>query len=394
MKKVLILDGDAAHAVAIAEALSANGYEVGALCPDKLSYGFHAGIIKHRFFCPVSSHDESAYIDFLTEFLKNNKFDILIPTSDETAMIMSKYRAQLSPLAAVLMPDFDTFMKAYDKNRLMALCEKKGFPLPKTIDLNAVRNLGEEAVTALKEFPYPALIKPNLTSGARGMTRVDSYEEFLDKYPKIREEFGECHLQQFIPPGGRQLKVQAFRSIHDANDGAKVFTTAIWKQRFYPVKGGSSCCNITVSEPKYEEICSRVLQEIGWEGFADFDLIENPATGEFLIMEINPRLPACIRSVFKSGVDYATMIADASLGLPTKDYVYSPGKSLRHLGFDVLWFLKSPERWKAKPSWFKFFGKDLYYQDWVKGNFPAFLFGTIGNIKKILNPEFRKAKRI
>ena len=109
-------------------------------------------------------------------------------------------------------------------------------------------------------------------------------------------------------------------------------------------------------------------------------------------MEINPRIPACIRSAFKSGMDFATMIADVTLGKPLREYSYISGKRLRHLGFDVLWFLSSPERFKTKPSWFKFFGKDTYYQDWVKGDFGAFFWGTWHNFKKQLNPEFRKAK--
>ena len=109
-------------------------------------------------------------------------------------------------------------------------------------------------------------------------------------------------------------------------------------------------------------------------------------------MEINPRTPACVRSAYKSGLDFATMIADATLGLPLRRYEYKPGKKLRHLGFEILWFLKSPDRFKAKPSWFNFFGKDTYYQDWVWGDFGAFFWGSWNNLKKQLNPEFRKSK--
>jgi len=134
------------------------------------------------------------------------------------------------------------------------------------------------------------------------------------------------------------------------------------------------------------------LRDIGWVGFADFDLVENPDTKELLIMEINPRIPACIRSAFKSGVDFATMIADVTLGKPLRVYQYEPGKRLRHLGLDVLWFIKSPDRWRAKPSWFHLFGKDVFYQDWIKGDFGAFFWGTWNNFKKQLNPEFRKSK--
>ncbi len=86
------------------------------------------------------------------------------------------------------------------------------------------------------------------------------------------------------------------------------------------------------------------------------------------------------------------MIADATLGNPLRQYEYKSGIRLRHLGFEILWFIKSPNRFKTTPSWFKFFGKDVYYQDWLKNNLSAFIYGTWGNLKKQLNPEFRKAK--
>lgn len=383
MPKVLILDGDAAHAVAMMECLTVSGYETSVLCHEKNSYGYHSRLAKLKFLGP-DSHYANEYLSYLTGLLSKYKFDVLIPTSDATAEILSKYKSKLQQFSAILMPDLEVFMKAYDKNKLMNLCREKGYPHPLTVDLSSLNDNFEE----LKTFPYPALIKPNLTSGARGMTLVNSYKDFMNEYPLIHQNFGECHLQQYIQSGGRQVKIQIFT---DTNCNA-IYSSAIWKQRYYPVKGGSSCCNITISEPEYCKICASVLKDIGWSGFADFDLIENPQTGELLIMEINPRTPACIRSVYKSGLDFATMIADASLGQPIRQYTYTPGKRLRHLGFDVLWFLKCSDRFKTRPSWFKLLGKDIYYQDWVKGNFASFVFGSIGNINKILNPEFRKAK--
>lgn len=380
---VLILDGDAAHAVAMMECLVNNGYDVSVLCSDKQSYGYHSSLAKLKILGP-DSHDSEKYITFLLDLLSQTPFNVLIPTSDITAKFLSEYKPKLERLSAMLIPDIDIFMKAYDKNKLMHLCESKGYPHPFTKDLSAtpIDSL------ALKKFPYPALIKPNLTSGARGMTLVNSYEDFLSKYPDIHERFGNCHLQQYIQSGGRQVKIQVFTD-YQSN---VIYSSAIWKQRYYPIKGGSSCCNVTIEEPKYQKICASILKDIGWVGFADFDLIENPSTGELLIMEINPRTPACIRSVYKSGLDYATLIVDASLNRPLKSYKYTPGKCLRHLGFDVLWFLKSKNRFKAKPSWFNLLGKDIYYQDWIKGNFSSFIWGTFGNIKKMLNPEFMKAK--
>ncbi len=383
MNKVLILDGDAAHALAIMECLKKSGYATAVLCSSKTSYGYHSKFADERFIGP-DSHDAEAYHMFMIPFLKEHTFDVLIPTSDAAAEYMSFHKKELEQYTGVLMPAPDVFMKGYDKNQLMTICREKGFPHPQTVDL-AKTDVSSEI---LATFPYPALLKPNLTSGGRGMTLVNNHQELLNVYPDIHAQYGDCHLQQFIQPGGKQVKVQIFM---DEQLEAR-YSSVIWKQRYYPVHGGSSCCNITIDNPEIANVCAKVLKEIAWVGFADFDLIENPATGELLIMEINPRIPACVRSAFKSGVDYATMIADATLGQPLREYHYTSGARLRHLGFEVLWFLKSPKRFKTSPSWFSFFGKNIYYQDWIKSDFSAFFYGSWGNLKKQMDPEFRKAK--
>lgn len=389
MKKVLILDGGAAHAMAIAECLKKSGYGVAVICDDKNEYGYHTKFADERYL-GVDSHKKE-YAEFMLGFLKEHKFDVLIPTSDTSAEFMSFHKKELQEVTGVLMPDREVFEKGYDKNNLMSVCRENGFPHPQTIDLNGleVDKLYEfEKFEGLKNFPYPGLLKPNLTSGGRGMTLVNSLEELLEVYPAIHHQYGECHLQQFIKEGGRQVKVQ----IMTEKNGDMAYSSVIWKQRYYPVNGGSSCCNVTIDNPEIAKVCGNVLKAIGWVGFADFDLIEDPQTKQLLIMEINPRIPACVRSAFKSGMDYATMIADMTLGKPLREYKYESGKRLRHLGFDALWFLKSPNRFKSEPSWFQFFGRDLYYQDWIRGDFSAFFWGTWGNFKKQMDPEFRKAK--
>lgn len=381
MKKVLILDGGSTQSMAIAECLKTTGYSVAVMCIDKNEYGYHSKFVDARFIGPDSRSEN--YPQWMLNFLTGNHFDVLIPTSDATAEFMSFYKDSLSSLTGVLMPSKEVFVNGYDKNNLMRVCRENGYPHPLTIDLSS-----DVIDSDLQNFPYPGLIKPNLTSGGRGMTLVSTYEEFLEKYPAIYEKYGACHLQRYISEGGKQIKVQIMTN----PDGEVSYGSVIWKQRYYPVNGGSSCCNVTIENPDLVALCGNVLKSIGWVGFADFDLIEDPLTGELLIMEINPRIPACIRSVFKSGLDYATMIADCTLGLPLREYTYKPGKALRHLGFELLWFMKSKSRFKTNPSWWRFFGKDIYYQDWIKGNFGAFVRGTWGNFKKQMNPEFRKAK--
>jgi predicted ATP-grasp superfamily ATP-dependent carboligase len=177
-------------------------------------------------------------------------------------------------------------------------------------------------------------------------------------------------------------------------EGKVINSTAIYKMRFYPEKGGSSCFNQAVERDDLVELCADVLKEIKWEGFADFDLIEDPRDKVIKLMEINPRIPACIKVSFKSGVDFAENIVNASLGLPVEKYTFKPGAYLRYFGLDLLWFIKSDQRFKTKPSWFKaFLSSRHYYQDGSLTDPKPFIFGTLGGLLKQLNPQFRASKK-
>ena len=111
-------------------------------------------------------------------------------------------------------------------------------------------------------------------------------------------------------------------------------------------------------------------------------------------MEINPRVPACIKASVVSGVDFPNAIVNLSLGKPTSKYKYSPGKFLRYFSMDLLWLLKSDKSLKNLSSWLEnMFSKNHYMQD---GDFldpMPFIVGSISGIIKQLRPDFRDHKK-
>ena len=75
---------------------------------------------------------------------------------------------------------------------------------------------------------FPALIKPNITTGGRGMTLVKDIAELHQKLPIIEQQYGLCHLQEFIQPGGKQIKVQLF-----VNESSELlYSSVLHKQRY------------------------------------------------------------------------------------------------------------------------------------------------------------------
>lgn len=378
--KVLILSANGTQALAVAESLYNHGIEIHGFFRKKLSYGYASRFYKKKTVIKNKSDDE--YIQQVIDYVKENRIDVIFPMGDVAAGLVSKYQEHLSKFVHFVTPKYLSFCEGYDKNKLMNNCQKCNIPHPRTIDLSV------HSINTIDDTIFPALLKPNITTGGRGMTLVRSRTELEMVFESISKQYGDCHLQEFIEAGGRQVKVQLFVD----KQGHLLCSSVMHKQRYYPEKGGSSCCNTTIVDDKVVDNCLTILRTIQWEGLADFDLIEDPKDGKLKIMEINPRVPACIKSAIKSGADYAELYVDYTLGHSIKHYCSEPGYTLRHLGFDFLWFIKSKNRFRTKPSWFRFVGNTIYYQDFsIKDPLP-FVFGCLENIIKLLDPTFRKSK--
>ena len=328
-------------------------------------------------FIPCSYTSSSPdFLNLILEVINKYGIETIIPMSDVHSEFLSINKELLGQYVSYKMPDINIWRRGVNKDLLMLLCKEKGYPIPFTVSSEKL-SLGIEE----NDLPYPLLIKPNITCGARGMTLIHSYNELKKQLPRIEADYGKCHIQQYIKPGGAQVECQLFID----EDQNLVNSSVIYKYRWYPEKGGSSCCAVSVKNDKIIDILYHLLLDLNWVGFADFDTIEDPETGELLIMELNPRVPACVKCPISAGIHWGQIIVDGYLGNSQKFYKYKEGEFLRHLGFEILWFIKSPYRFKTKPNWFKFIGKHIHYQDISSWSDPKpFLLGTLKNIKKVL----------
>lgn len=375
MKKVLVLD-TGSQGLAMIHSLKKSGNIVLLVYSEEHNYADFSRYIDKKFLISEDSKLKE-YIERLKSIIENEHVDVVIPMSDKLSEFLSVHKDDLQDYVCFDVPDYKCFINGYNKNKLMLLCSHNGYPHPMTLDMSAI---GLDGSSQLINFPYPAMLKPNLTTGGRGMVKVDNYDQLLNVYPSLHEQYGDYHLQQFIKPGGRQVKVQLYIN----SEKELVASSVIEKKRWYPVQGGSNCCAVTIKDDSLVDMCYHILLDLNWLGFADFDLIEDPDTHKLLVMEINPRVPACIKSPIAAGLNWGQVFVDSCLGKTKQEYSYKEGVVLRHLGFDILWFIKSPNRWKSKPSWFRFFGKNIYYQDMSDWTDPKpFFGGTWNNIKKL-----------
>lgn len=398
MSKILLLDGEGVQVVCMARELNRLGHELSALCMQKVSSGYATKYLHHKYKSP-NPHDAEAYKEYFYEHLKEHRYDLIIPMGDESAYFLSREKTTVEQQYKMLcaVEDYSTFELANDKQKLMELCEACDVVHPRTraLPLCKRENGGAMQAEALKGVAdyvgFPAMIKPNLSAGAKGITRVECMEELAEKYPAIAETFGACTLQQFVEQPDYYYNVMLFRK----HDGKTAASTVIKIRRFFPLKGGTSCYSETVEHSFLIEQCERCLDKLGWHGFADFDVLEDKHTGELKIIEINPRVPSSLQASFAAGVNFAKIFVDEYLGSGAEVFdmtKYKLGKQVRWFGLDVMWFLMSPQRFSFKPSWFRFWGKNVSYHDGSWRDPMPMIAGCLQGVVKYLDPDFRKAK--
>lgn len=327
---------------------------------------------------------EDLDVDKIIDLTTINKIAVIIPTEDEYAEWLSKNKTIIESHSKTIcaIVDIDLFRKVIDKQSLLNICAKNKIPHPETISIDS-----NEPENISKFNKFPALIKPNISNGSRGIVYVKNIDEYQNKIKGIIQEYGDVTLQEFIDNPYHYYNAMLYRYA----DGSFGYSVVTKITRFYPIKGGSSSFCTTIINDDIIAICKKLLNKIEWIGFADFDILEK-AKGDYRIIEINPRVPASVHAAYISGINFGKMIVDDCLHQKQSTQIYTPGKQLRFLGLDIAWFLSSRNRFKTTPSWFKFFGKDLYYQEGGIKDWRAMTYSIWSGIKKQLSPSFRKAK--
>lgn len=343
--RVLIADGGTKQALPFSKALKKLGCRVAVLCASRLETGYASRYPDEKLLEPAVQASPEARYAAVRKYAQTGRCDLVLTFSDQTAEQLSLHKQELEELGvkAAVEPR-ERFYQAYDKRKTMELCQTLSLPHPKTWPA-----FTDPGTIPFDSLTYPLIVKPAMSYGAIGLHTVKSEAELKKLLPLLGEDLSGCLFQEFIPQNGMQYECAMFLD----NEGAVRTACVFSKPRWYPVSGGSSTFNETVLRPDIVENCTRLLQRIGWRGAADIDLIEDPRDGSVRIMEINPRCSGSVKVVFDAGVNIAEQMLCLYTGRPVPAYLtYTPGRRLRILQTDFLWFLKSPDRFRAKPSWF------------------------------------------
>ena len=227
---------------------------------------------------------------------------VLIPTDDAGAIFLAEHGGSLRESFLFPAPPAGLPRRLAGKYSLYALCQELGVPAPLTALADAPGQAGEFA--ALMGFPLIAkLTTPWRAAGSRlRSTTIITSQAELDGVLRARERAGAgLMLQEYVPggPGDDWF----FHGYCDAGSASRAAFTGI-KDRSYPAQAGLTSLGRAVRNDDLREDMRVLLARLSYQGIADLDLRRDARTGEYKLLDFNPRLGAQFR-LFRdqAGVD-------------------------------------------------------------------------------------------
>jgi predicted ATP-grasp superfamily ATP-dependent carboligase len=351
--KVLVLDGGSIASVAIVRSLGKKGIEVTCGEEYRTCTAFFSRYVGSRTVYPSPREHPELFMERIRDLVERNKYDLVVPVKDETTVLLSKHKEELSRFTAVPTAEYQTIMKGRDKARTLKIAMDNGIPCPRTY-FPGGHDLGEIG----DKIEYPVLVRPCRSSGGRGIIRGNSAEEFTVACNAVKNAYGDFIVQEYVPHS-EHYSVCAL-----ADQNSNVVASFTYKElRHYCAMGGSATYAIGVKNQDLLESSVKLLRLLGWSGVANLEFIVDERDGEPKLLEINPRFWMSLELAIQSGVDFPYLL----YRMATEGHVeivddYRVGARYRWLlPADIVWLWNNRTKTSAFRQFFRFHERDLHY---------------------------------
>ena len=336
---VLIVDGYARQTLPMAEGFRQLRCKVFTVCFSKLDVGYQTRysspiLIK----CGKENYSEQERI--VCNLIRTGQFGIVVPMTDYSAIYLAKNKKELSQYAYIAVNNSDVFELAIDKLKTSKVCAEYKIPSPVTL-------FSDDPVTEIqrRSINYPVVIKPKTACGSIGFNIADDEEHLKRILSNYDGANGEMFVQEYIPQSGSQYGAEVYRDYK----GNVVFSLVYEKPRWYPLDGGAATIIVSVHIDEIKKMAESLLEAINWRGYANLDFVIDSRDGKPKIIEVNARISAVVKLDYCCGINIARLIYNDAFKIESYVDDYKDGIKTSCFLTELLWFVKSPKRFRQKP---------------------------------------------
>jgi predicted ATP-grasp superfamily ATP-dependent carboligase len=294
---VLLLGTGQRAAQAAARSLGRAGFQVhggsdGGRLYGRTRYCTHA--------CRIPPPSVEGFDSALRELVERSEIDAILPLSDEHlgALLM---RPDVSSDAVVVGPTRRSFERLGDKVGLLTTSAAVGVQSPPSVVVQPGEAIGE-----LPGLPAYVKVASSVYAGipAGRPLRVTSRSECVDAVEMLRRGGSAVLVQEEVL--GRHWR------FHFARDGRSLASVAAVQLADYPHRvGQSTVLQYCATPPRLRELSHALLDAVDYTGVGSIQWVERD--GEFLVHDVNLRLPAAVAGTIANGLDMPLAAVELAL---------------------------------------------------------------------------------
>lgn len=292
--RVLVTDGNYKHTLGIVRHLGKKGIDVAVTSNNPRSLSFYSRYCKERYVLP--DYDDENYLQELTTLLEQNKFDLLIPVSYKSFLLLSRHKKHILKYTDIQIAEYHQIETAMNKKKMYETAESLNVPYPQTVYPKSVEQVKEIS----KHLTYPVVIKGIYEAGANIVDYAYKKEDLIEKYQRICNKFtfstGELPmLQEYVEGPG-----YGFFALYQKGECKWIFMHQ--RIREFPVTGGASCCAKSYYDRSLMEYGRKILDHLNWHGVAMVEFKKDIKDNKYKLMEVNPKFWGSLDLALEAGM--------------------------------------------------------------------------------------------
>jgi predicted ATP-grasp superfamily ATP-dependent carboligase len=230
---------------------------------------------------------------------------ILLPTDDESCLFVADHAPALRQRYRFPDQPDGLARELVSKRTMYELCKKHGVPTAETLFPQSRQDVLEYG----REGTFPVMLKGVDTKALRrrtgvSMVVVENASDLLRRYDELESpDAPALMLQEYIPGGPEQ--VWMFNGYFDAQSRC-LFGLTGKKLRQYPAYTGVTSLGICLGNETVATQTRDFMRALGYRGILDIGYKYDVRTGEYKLLDVNPRIGSSFRLfVDSAGLDVA-----------------------------------------------------------------------------------------
>lgn len=253
---------------------------------------------------PDPGAEFEGYESVLLELARRDDVATILPFREPDVYALARNHDELADHVATPWPDLDTLVQVQDRVHLFEAADRAGVATPRTRTFDEWDDWDDECI-----------VKPRYTFRAPEYAdRFDDPEtqwsstEYVDPGQRPDRdatvaEMGHVPLvQDYVPT------IEEYGFFAQYDHGTPVATFQHRQRRGWKYCGGPSAFRESVDIPALERAGRALLDELDWHGVAMVEFLRDPRSGEFKLMEINPRFWSSLPFTVQAGVDFPLLV--------------------------------------------------------------------------------------